>query len=326
MDKDLQTIEYINKFVLQTLKIFRQSLKDKEISIDKPFIKYNYSFDFDENFEPIFPESHRQLNLNLIMALYKFTKNSAIVLDFAQGEGFLNVYSKDKNFVSITKNLIESKKVFELKDILGHYNHKLKVILNTFRLDNPYDEQEREGKYLLHISPLCINKQTRKGFYHITTGFDFGEFSLNMIYPAQIDNSLNLLIEKFKQTISEILPQENNLFIENLELNSESSQQAADFINKLNKSISIGKISFNSTALAGISSDLQGFDPLTLQIIKLVSEGLSNPIIAERIYKNRTKTQQIKNKLSAIYLDFGIKGDSKGKREKLKEIYIRKFK
>lgn len=234
MDRDSKTKKQINAVVLHTLKLFRQNVNNKKVSFDRPFIKHQYNFNFDENFNLVAPAAIIQRTVNFFNALYKYTNEFSIIMDFEGQEGFFYFHSKDENFINIIKNRIKINEKFKFRDIVGFYPNELKTEFNLFKLENPYEQELITGNYLFHVSPLCINKQAKKAFFQIFTGFDTGNFNLNLIHPAQRDYALKQLIENFENRTDKNFPKENSLIIENLELNNENSQQATDFINSLN--------------------------------------------------------------------------------------------
>lgn len=74
------------------------------------------------------------------------------------------------------------------------------------------------------------------------------------------------------------------------------------------------------------SSKTVKFDDLEWEIVGLVAKGLTNPQIAERMYKDASKDQQVKNRLTTIYEKLSIEnedftGTKKNKKAKLAEFY-----
>jgi len=82
----------------------------------------------------------------------------------------------------------------------------------------------------------------------------------------------------------------------------------------------------NQSELPSNPFNMPELNDLELNLIKLVAEGLTNPVIAERLYQDREKEQIIKNQLMVIYGKLVSKypefeGKEKNKRKKLTELY-----
>lgn len=245
IEKDEQTIKSINKVVLYTMKQVKDAYLDGSFSFENPFLRLNYDINFDENFLPVFNTETKDFEQFLMTTLYKYTNYSSLVLNKVGEKILVDITSKDLNFINTLHDLIK-KNELTYNVIKNHrYTTKLEVELSVFESNNPSKKSIIRGYYIFNISPLCIDKPLKTGFYTIDVGFDFGNFNWSSINPDTFNALFDTAIYNFEAGLKSLVVKQAQIVINKLIVTPETQEMASSFLNNLDKNTIVNAIIFN---------------------------------------------------------------------------------